>query len=149
LEGRAGLQRREDRYCKSVEKQVEDYLAEFKGPAVAYEIPKALYEKAEKQQAELTDGERDDRDDTLGNFMNIASLSEVPGNQQANSLVFARHLYPEGYAAIVNPCTMARPGMMLHMIAPGFDKAGPPRSASPKSTPPQLRWKPKLNTPDV
>ena len=76
-----------------------------------------------------------DRDGTLGNFMNIASLSEVPGNQQASNLVFARHLYPEGYATIVNPCIMARPDMMLHMIAPGFDKAGPPRSASPKPRP--------------
>jgi hypothetical protein len=57
-EGREGIRRRQDRLCDLISKRIEDHYAQFKGPAVAYEIPAALYEKAEKQQADLADDER-------------------------------------------------------------------------------------------
>ena len=57
-EGRRAAQRVEDALCQDMERQVAERDRQFRGPDKAYEIPAALYEKAEKHNDRLTDDER-------------------------------------------------------------------------------------------
>lgn len=57
-EGAEIARKSEAALMKSIECQVEARCQQFRGPAIAYEIPKALYEKAQNQQDKLTGDER-------------------------------------------------------------------------------------------
>ncbi len=59
-EGRARLDRRQAVHQRAIRRIMEKYEAErgIKTPAVAFEIPEALYVKAETQNNQLTDAER-------------------------------------------------------------------------------------------